>query len=127
MKRDMDLVRKLLFKLEQQEDEAGLIVMHVEGVDEQTLSGHIHLMCEAGLIDARDLSTKDGPAWMPQRLTWRGHEFVEAIRSDSVWEKLKRMVREKTGGLALTALEAGAKHLIANMFGGSGAGDQGSV
>lgn len=40
-------------------------------------------------------------------LTWAGHEFLEASRDDSRWEKVKRLLLEKTGGLSFEVLKAG--------------------
>lgn len=42
---------------------------------------------------------------MVKSLTWDGHEFLEAARDDSLWEKAKRLVLEKTGTLTFEALK----------------------
>ncbi len=125
MKRDMDLVRRVLFELEETDDDGDWIDFKLDGVDQKVLSGHIHLMAEAGLIEASDLSDREGPDWKPRRLTWRGHEFLEFIRSQTVWEKTKKAVIEKTGGLALGALEAYARHLVGQLFGVTPTGGSG--
>jgi len=42
------------------------------------------LLHEAGFIEAMDLSTLGGICWKPTRLTYNGHEFLDAARSDTV-------------------------------------------
>ena len=54
------------------------------------------LLDEAGLIEAIDLSSRNGPAWLPQRLTWAGHEFIEASRDESRWHKALNLMKEKS-------------------------------
>lgn len=122
MKRDMDLVRRILFALETQDDNSDLRFFKIDGVEGVTLSGHIHLMCEAGLIEASEQKNRAESNWTPRRVTWRGHEFLDAIRNDTLWSKVKEAVLEKTGGLALSALEACAKHFLKQTL-GIGGGD----
>lgn len=124
MKRDMDLVRRILLELEQIPEDSGWIEsFSVDGIDSRSLSGHIHMMAEADLIEAIDLSDMSASEWKPKRITWRGHEFLDSIRSNTLWEKTKKAVLEKTGGLALAALEAYARHLAARLLGGTSGED----
>lgn len=64
------------------------------------------LLDEAGLIEAIDLSSRNGPAWLPQRLTWAGHEFIEASRDESRWHKALNLMKEKGGGMVLDVLQS---------------------
>jgi hypothetical protein len=44
------------------------------------------------------MSQSIGPGakdFIAQRLTWEGHEFLDGIRSNSVWERTKKSFREK--------------------------------
>lgn len=126
MKRDMDLVRNILFELEKLEHDGRWVDLKIVGVAELTMTEHIRLMAEADLIDAIDLSSMSGPNWKPKRITWHGHEFLDLIRSQTIWEKAKTIVKEKTGGLAIEALETCARYLIAQavaaLGGGTGSG-----
>ena len=47
---------------------------------------------EAGLVNGQ-MSEEFGPEpqdFFANRLTWQGHEFLDAIRSDAVWQKTKK-------------------------------------
>ena len=108
MKRDMDLVRKLLFEIEKCDDPWGPHQsLKIDGYSNQVVSYHIKLLAEAGLIEAQDVSEMgaDGFRWWAGSLTWEGHEFLEAARDDARWNRTKKLVVEKAGGLAFEALK----------------------
>jgi hypothetical protein len=107
MKRDMDLVREIMLKLEERPDyDLGPVEIEIEGYSHNQLSYHVMLLHEAGLIEAMDLSSFSGLAWRPKRLTWAGHEFIEASRDNSRWEKAKAILKQKSGGIVFDVLKA---------------------
>ena len=83
--------------------------MHIADHTDQEISYQVMLLNEAKLIEAIDLSDMDGPKWKPLRLTWEGHEFVEASRDENAWQEAKRIMAEKGGGFVF---ELGKKLLI---------------
>ncbi len=99
MRRDMDLIRELLLRLEGfDKSPYGVETFSPEG-DEIAVEGytpdqiayHLNLIYEAGLVETGTKGsgmTMDGE-FMFRRLTWSGHEFVDAIRSPEVWRKTK--------------------------------------
>ena len=108
MKRDMDLARKILFDVENcgNADGSGYVAIEIEGHSEQEIMYHVQLLGEAGLIEIRDSSDSDGIRCWPTRLTWWGHEFIDAARDNTRWEKTKRLVMEQTGSLSFETLKA---------------------
>jgi hypothetical protein len=42
---------------------------------------------------------------LPRRLTWLGHEFLDAAREDLRWGQAKRLVLEKTGSVSFATLQ----------------------
>ena len=106
MKRDMDLVRKILLELEDTPYGLGGFDLELEGYSPDQISYHVMLLNEAELIEANDLSTFGGPKWTPKRLTWAGHEFIEASRDESRWEKAKNIMKEKGSGMAFDVLRS---------------------
>src|SRR3990172_5582998 len=105
MKRDMDLVRDLLMALEKQDSYDGFTDLSIEGYSEDQISYHVLLIHEAGLIEAMDMSTFGGPSWKPVRLSWEGHEFLDASRDDSRWSAAKAPLAMAGGGLAFEVLK----------------------
>jgi len=106
MKRDMDLVRKILFKIEESPEFSFISPFEIEGYEQEQVSYHVELLDEAGLISARDLSTMGEYCWIPDRLTWEGHEFLEASRDDKRWEKAKSVILEKGGNFTFSLLQS---------------------
>jgi len=78
------------------------------GARTDTATGAIEVVLDAspaGLVAAIDMSTTGGIDWGATRLTWEGHQFLTAARSDTLWEKAKKLTLEKTGGLAFEFLK----------------------
>jgi hypothetical protein len=97
MKRDMDLVRSILLKIEEQPFTGAWVEISVDGYSPEEITYHIMLLAEADLIDADNVSDHDSILWMPIRLTWQGHEFLDAARDNNRWNKAKNTM-EKFGG-----------------------------
>jgi hypothetical protein len=92
MKRNWDTIRDLLTKLEEctiPSDMLRLSSFPVERAAE--ISYHMEILFEAGLVDGQ-MSKTIGPGpydFFATRLTWNGHEFLDSIRSDTIWNKTK--------------------------------------
>lgn len=114
----MDLARKILFAIEECENQCGPDDIKIEGYSEQMISYHIKILAEAGLIKAEDISTmgEDGFRWWAKSLTWQGHEFLDAARDNNRWEKAKTLASEKTGSLMFEAIKFALTQLIKNQF-----------
>ena len=94
MKRDWDVVRELLTRMEEcstPRDNLSLSSFPKERAAE--ISYHAELLLEAGLVDGQMLKplARDPYDFFLRRLTWKGHEFLDSIRSVSVWDKTKRI------------------------------------
>ena len=83
MKRDMDLARLILMRIESQENYSDDISCEFNGYTDEQVRYHIMLLNEAGLLDALDASSMKGINWIPRRLTWQGHEFLESARDNA--------------------------------------------
>lgn len=92
MQRDDDLLRKLLFEAEEY-DRGHLSSFEFEVSDEDyhRLDHHLLLLLDAGLMDVH-------PQHGGYRLTSAGHDFLEAVRNDTVWNKTKKIAYD--GGAA---------------------------
>ena len=63
-------------------------------------------MGQAGLVVSHDLSVSesDSPGAMLISLSWAGHDFIEACRDNSIWEKAKDKVLKPAAGMAFDVL-----------------------
>ena len=92
MKRNMDIVRQILIKAEGMTEEQGRETFTLDGVDPVITNGHVEIMKEGGLLHAQ-IGRSDGTGIYSVRvfrLTWDGHDFLAAIRNDTIWNKTKK-------------------------------------
>ena len=107
MKRDLELVRKMLFFLEARPDHKAELDLPIDGYDVSTLRYHTLLLAQAGLVDFEPEKTKTGRIIRVHvfGLNWAGHEFLDAVRADKVWKKLLKYTKEKGGSLPFDLLK----------------------
>ncbi len=97
MKRDMNLIRWLLLETEGEDPKPDL-----SAYTEAQRVYHSALLIEAGLVHGEVILDGDGqPAGtVTLRLTWAGHEFLDAARNDTIWHKAGERI--KTSGVDVT-------------------------
>lgn len=104
MRRDADLVRELLLKLEALPMSPGSTVLlgghdeelAIDGYSADEIDYHLSLIKEAGFIEGPKFDASDGRLTF-RRLSWEGHEFVDAIRDPEAWKRTKAGA-SKVGG-----------------------------
>jgi hypothetical protein len=113
MKRNLDLVRKLLLYFEEKPDDQVERCPPIEGYSSLEIKYHLLLMDEAGLLRCEREVTSSGRTIyvLPMSLTWQGHEFLEAARNSNFWQKAKTIVYEKSGALSFEMLKSVLLHL----------------
>jgi hypothetical protein len=107
MKRDMDLVRKLLLKIEEKTDSDLIYEVELEDYDKDLIEYHLELLQDARLIKAYFQNMSDGRRTFNsvERITWKGHEFLDAARDESVWIKAKQKFKEKGESFSLDLMK----------------------
>jgi hypothetical protein len=82
MKRDMDLVRKILLDYEKSGE---------FDTSDPVEAGHVAIMKDAGLVEAGVAENESGApiAATIVRITWAGHDFIDNARTPEVWKKVK--------------------------------------
>jgi len=119
MKRDWELVRTICLTLEERGSTTiPLRANQVSGYDEEVVSYHMQLLHEAGLIHAKCSHPLNAPltCWALS-LTWRGHEFLDQIRQETVWNRVVALAREKGLSLSFDVIVAFAKQVIGGIIG----------
>jgi len=113
MKRNWDTVRRILLAVEQLPDENSQINSHeVSGIEPVEAAYHMRLMRDAGLITG-GCREATGPAWCyATGLTWAGHEFLDSIRSDNTWHRIKTSGRDRGIDLTLDSIVALARWIM---------------
>lgn len=106
MKRDLDLIRKLLLAMEEHEHGFAPQRIHIDGYNEDQIGYHIYLLGEAGLAKVVETTSMGNasPNALPLNLTWAGYEFLEAAKDETLWRKAKEKLVQPAGGVAFSVL-----------------------
>lgn len=98
MKHDMDLVRKILLKIEEGYVSTPIYDLTIEGYDMTTVAYHCKIMYEAGLISDYDAQygSNEIDIFGVGALTWDGCDYLDKVRDDSIWQKTKSTIKEKS-------------------------------
>jgi Hypothetical protein (DUF2513) len=105
MKRDMDLIRTILLKIEVDpsfdslEASAKSITsaarLGITGYNDAEVSYHLAQLVDAELLVGNTKMASRGLV-IVSKLSWQGHEFLDAVRDPDVWRKTK----ERAKGIA---------------------------
>jgi hypothetical protein len=108
VKRDLDLIRTILARVEDADDfTVRCADLANDTHDEVSVARHVQLLEEAGYLKA-NLLTAEGRGALSgniERLTWAGHEFIESARNDTIWRKAKRKLGDTLGGVPFEILK----------------------
>jgi len=104
----MDLLRSLLLKVEEM-PHGGMWSGEVPGYTKAEVMYHAQLAQDEGFIEASFLFPDD---FAVRRLTFAGHEFLDAAREDKLWNKAKQTVLSNAGTLTLEALKTALSMLM---------------
>ena len=121
MMRDMDLIRKILLRIEAIGTIGVIPSLEQDGFSRPEIEYHLSLLINRELVDGRAAPLSGYKyAIRINGLTWEGHDFLDAIRDDSVWTKTK----EKASGagqdlqkLPLEVIKAFAVSAAKELFG----------
>lgn len=121
MKRDMELCRKILFKIEKEYVDTALIDLKIDGYTTEEVADHCKLLYEAGLVSDYKSQYANGHIYIFNvgSLTWEGHDFLDKIREDTVWHKTKEVITKKGLPMVLKVVESIASTIIASMTEGA--------
>ena len=95
MKRDFDLIRKILLYVEENHDEGSLMIKKLEDYNNQTLIFHCKILEEKGFLKGTALEslTSGNDDFQCFGITYDGYEFLDKIRNKTFWEKIKKYAK----------------------------------
>jgi hypothetical protein len=116
MKRDPDLLRNIMLAAEAQPAGKPLFASDVARLcnDPYELADHVEQLIEerylSGTVHSHGREVR--PNILIKRVTAKGHDFLSAMRDDSIWKKVKAKVMTAAGGWTLALAMECAKLLI---------------
>ncbi len=114
MKRDMNLIRLLLLETEGEDPKPDL-----SAYSEQQRLYHSALVIEAGLVHGiiRKDSMGQPNGTVRLRLSWDGHEFLDAARNDTIWDNAAERIKKSGVNVTFTLLSELLKQLLKQHLG----------
>jgi hypothetical protein len=120
MKRDLELIKEILLHFESKEDWKHEN-LEIQGYEKKLVDYHLQLMYEGGLLNCEPITSEKGRIYnvLPFRLTWSGHEFLDNIREQTRWNKIKGIIKEKGGAFSIEIIKNLALRLAEKQLLGS--------
>lgn len=114
MKRDLELIKSILEKIESFDDlyrpfsheEAEMFFV----ADEITLRHHFSLLVDHQLVSKVDYNSGGMTVY---GLTWRGYDFLDDAQNPTVWEAAKKIAGKASISTFMVALKSGAAEAVA--------------
>ena len=96
MRRDWQKIKEVLEDIERDRLEAKIHALQPE--DEDIYFGHLLLVIDGGMAEGISLTPRPRNQWnygfeVP-RLTFTGHDLLDSLRSNTVWNEVKRRSSE---------------------------------
>jgi len=85
----------------------GATLQHCEypEYDQKTISEHVRLLIDAGLVQGKVTDMLGGRVhFYVSALTWTGHDFLDAARDATIWRKAKDTVLKPTASITFDLL-----------------------
>jgi len=117
MKRDLDLMREILLKLEVNRDR--LFPPYLpEHPDHVEVTYQVLLLHDAGYIEAELTLMQEPPGAIAvvTRITNSGHDYLDSVRDAKVWEKTKTKLEKVGGGATLEFVKEMAAKTMAELI-----------
>ena len=121
MKRDMELCRKILFAIEEQYVDTALHNLKIPEYTMEQVAYHCKILKEAGLITNYKalFASNHIVGFGVGSLTWEGHDFLDKIREDTIWNKTKGLIKNKALPMTLDVIKEIATAVISETLKGA--------
>lgn len=116
----MDLCRLILFKIEDEYKSTALSNLQIDGYDIEIIAYHCDLLFEAGLIKSYKPTYASDKIYFFSvgALTWEGHDFLDKIRENTMWNRTKNRIKENALPMTLEVIKTIATSLINDQLSG---------
>ena len=107
MKRDLEIIRKIVLLVEDLPTGTVIDEIQIEGFSAEQIGYHCYLIVDAGLakgIDDTDMA-ETSPNWKILHLTSAGHDFADIARNEATWKKATGLVKDKATGVTIEIIK----------------------
>ena len=124
MKRDLDLLRKILLAIENADEfyyynGIPYLASDIGCSNLELVSFHVSLLVDNNYIEVSDISCCgiNYDDYMIKRLTADGCDYLDNIRNDTIWNRTKEVISNAGGTCALDIVKSIAGKIILNQAG----------
>jgi hypothetical protein len=120
MKRDMNLIRELLLKIEALDIPRSVTTalsphnpaLAVDGFTADDIGHHLRMLVSARFIETpNDKPFAGDGSVIFRQISWEGHDFLDSVRDPKIWGETKKGA-EAAGGFTVDLLKDLAKGLV---------------
>ena len=106
----------LVYKIEDEVDNIAKANLQIEGYSMEEVAYHCAILYEGGYIHAYKGEYVSNQLYMftVARLTWKGHDLLDKIREDTVWNKAREVIKEKALPNILEVIKWGSTTVISS-------------
>ena len=118
MKRDWDMIRKILTRLEEHSsDQGSLRLSDFPENEAASVAYNLELLIEAKIVSGQmsEEITLEPQDFFAERLTWECHEFLDSIRNDGIWKKTKKQFSQNGLSMTFDLIKAVASGLASSL------------
>ena len=119
MKRDLDLVKEVLTFIENQNEKVNSWEIVFEDHNSKQVAYHLELLLEAGYLKGKEVVPKESGvrSWVQLSLRWKGHEFLDVLKNETSWKKIKGKMEEQGQELPFSVIKAIGIAALKSAFG----------
>jgi hypothetical protein len=95
VKRDFDLIRKILLYVEENHDGSVMYIRGLENYDNKVLMTHCEILINQKFLEGEVSRVDTGEGiYICKGITYEGYEFLDKIRNTTFWKKIKKYAKE---------------------------------
>lgn len=121
MRRDMDLVRRIVLDVADSNEALSATHWEEEGdrSSHQKVGYHIWLLNDAGYLTASFLNADNDPYYSVRvsKLTWEGQDLADSLRSQKVWDEVKNRLASVGADVAISVVKTLAIKVASEQLG----------
>ena len=110
MKRDMDLIRLILLEIEKAEENE-VENMNIDGYSKEDVVFNAKLLKQYNMIEKFEEDVLGN--YYIGSLTWGGSDYLDSIRDNSKWKRIKSVIKEKALPFTFDIVKSVATTIIA--------------
>lgn len=123
MQRDMDLVRKILFYIEDnyKAGQNWIREIEIDNYSKELIVEHLKLIYEADLVQKFEMENYvyGGFRYQVGNLTNQGYDLLDKIREDTIWNKTKSIIKENGLPLVISVIKEVSSTVISSIVAGT--------